>query len=222
MSTPAESAARPDGFVGLNIGCGSNALAGWTNCDRSFCSIAFKLKRGLGLPRYRKFRGLACVGVDAKRRLPFGSGTVDAVYEQHMLYAFEADETRRFLAECYRVLRPGGRIRLNEDNLRTVVERYLAGDSALIDYAARAPHVRCSGVATAGDALSAILKAWRSLRWLYDVESLSAHLAEAGFTAVAGRDFRDSALPDIEVLEKDNTDSVLGQIWLEGVKPQAC
>ena len=38
MSTPAESAARPDGFVGLNIGCGSNALAGSDVADVALSS----------------------------------------------------------------------------------------------------------------------------------------------------------------------------------------
>ena len=136
-----------------------------------------------------------------------------------MLYTFDAEETRRFLGECHRVLEPGGVIRLNEDDLRAVVERYLAGDAALIEYVNGSGHVRVDGVSSPADALMAVFKRWRSLGWLYDAESMAAHLAAAGFEAVEAKGFRESRLPDIEALEKDNRDSVLGQIWLEAVKP---
>lgn len=203
----------------LNVGCGSNVVPGWVNCDASFRSLRFRLGRLLRLPRYRRFCGLKCLGLDARRPLPFASGSASAIYEQHMLYAFDAWEALCYFQECYRVLAPGGVLRVNEDDLRAVAERYLAGDKALVDYVRAAPHVRARVVVTPADALSALFKGWRSLRWLYDAESLSAHLRAAGFPTVERSAFRQSRIADIALLEKDNRDSVLGQVWLEAVKP---
>ncbi len=203
----------------LNLGCGSHAVAGWVNCDKAFRSPRFRIGRALGLPRYRRFRGLHCVGIDARRPLPFADASVAAIYEQHMLYALEPHEARRLFGECHRVLAPGGVLRVNEDDLRAIAERYLAGDPALVDYARGASHARAALVATPADAFLAILGTWRSLRWLYDAESLSAHLRAAGFPLVERRGFRDSRIADIEALEKDNRDSILGQVWLEALKP---
>jgi len=203
----------------LNIGCGSNVVPGWVNCDLSFARLRFRLGRLLGLPRYQSYRGLRCEGIDAKRPLPFPSNSVEAIYEQHMLYAFDLDQTRAFFAECYRVLRSDGVLRVNEDDLRTVAERYLQGDSALVEYVNSAGTVRVSGVRAPADAVSAIFKRWRSLAWLHDAQSLASHMAAVGFASIEPKGFRESRLPDIELLEKDNRDSILGQVWLEAVKP---
>lgn len=207
------------GFLGLNVGCGSNAVPGWINCDASFRSMRFRLGRILGLRRYRRFAGLKCLGLDARQPLPFPSGSANAIYEQHMLYAFDASETLGFLRECFRVLAPGGLLRLNEDDLRAVAERYLAGDAELVEYVRSAPHISARLVTSPADALSALFKEWGSLRWLYDAESLSALVRAAGFPVTDCCGFRQSRLRDIELLEKDNRSSVLGQIWLEAVKP---
>ncbi len=218
VPNPQSTASAPV-FLRLNIGCGSNAVPGWVNCDASFRLLRFRLGRLLRLPRYRRFAGLACVGLDARKPLPFAPASANAIYEQHMLYAFDASETLRFFQECHRVLAPGGVLRVNEDDLRAVAERHLAGDAALVDYVRSASHIKARHVATPGDALSALFKDWASLRWLYDAESLSAHLRAAGFPSVERCGFRQSRIPGIELLEKDNRESVLGQVWLEAVKP---
>ena len=221
MSTDAQAPtprSAPD-FLGLNIGCGSNCVAGWVNCDRTFGTLAFRIGRAIRWPRYRKYMGATCRGFDAKSPLPFPDASVDAIYEQHMLYTFDVGETVGFLRECHRVLTPGGIVRLNEDDLRVLAERYLRGDRELIDYVNAAGHIRVQGIAHPADAFSAIIRKWRSLGWFHDAASLCGHLAGVGFAPAETRRFRDSRLRDIDALEKDNRDSVLGQVWVEGVKP---
>jgi predicted SAM-dependent methyltransferase len=210
---------HPSGTGGLNIGCGSNVVEGWVNCDRLFGTLAFRLGRAIGWPRYRKCRGVKCLGLDARRRLPFTDGSVDAIYEQHMLYAFELADTQHFFRECYRVLRTGGILRVNEDDLRTIASSYLEGTQQLIGHVNRSSFVRAVGIVYPADALSALFKRWRSLRWFYDAQSLAGHLAEAGFHPVEAAGFRQSRIADIAILEKDNRENPLGQVWLEAIKP---
>ena len=206
-------------FAGLNIGCGSNVVPGWTNCDRTFGSATFCIKRLIWPARFRRFKRGICLGMDARQRFPFDSNTIDYVYEQHMLYAFDLAEAKRFLRESFRVLKPGGRIRVNEDDLRAIVMDYLQGGQGLAEFANQSSYVRANAIQRGADALSAVAKKWRSCKWFYDAESLIGQLEDVGFKAVERRAFRQSRLPSIDLLEKDNRQSVLGQVWVEATKP---
>jgi SAM-dependent methyltransferase len=49
---------------------------------------------------------------DLSKSLPYANGTAEAVYSSHMLEHLYLDDARALLAECFRVLRAGGIIRL--------------------------------------------------------------------------------------------------------------
>ena len=46
--------------------------------------------------------------LDLRKPLPLTDGSASVVYSEHFLEHLGADDARRFLAECRRVLRPGG------------------------------------------------------------------------------------------------------------------
>src|SRR5437867_9832604 len=77
----------------LQLGAGTNPLAGWLNTD--------------GYPA--SFRVLS---VDAREPLPFSDETFDYVFSEHHIEHMTFHEGRRMLRECFRVLKPGGRIRV--------------------------------------------------------------------------------------------------------------
>lgn len=78
-------------MVGVNVGCGNHPQAGWVNVD--VCS------------------DVSPDVVAAGDRLPFASGTVDAVYLGHVLeHVRWADMVLAVLAEARRVLRSGGAV----------------------------------------------------------------------------------------------------------------
>ena len=90
----------------VNIGCGTVFHPGWINLDSA--------PAGPGVR--------AC---DARRGLPFADASVDVVYHAHMLEHLEADDARKFLAECHRVLRPGGIMRVVVPDLEGIAQTYL-------------------------------------------------------------------------------------------------
>lgn len=96
--------------VGLHVGCGRSRLEGWINVDLQ------------SLPE------VDCV-LDVTSGLPFAD--VRYVYAEHFLEHLAVEDAVAFLLEVFRVLVPGGRIRLSTPNLDWVwciIDRDLGGN----------------------------------------------------------------------------------------------
>jgi predicted SAM-dependent methyltransferase len=90
----------------LNIGCGSVLHPAWINLDISSSSPYVKLH-------------------DIRRGLPFSNYQIDACYCSHVLEHLTPGQARRLLAECYRVLKPSGILRIAVPDLESIVRSYL-------------------------------------------------------------------------------------------------
>ncbi|MBI4947283.1 MAG: methyltransferase domain-containing protein [Bacteroidetes bacterium] len=92
----------------LNIGCGSRFCSEslWTNID--FFSA--------------NERVIAC---NLLKGIPFPSQTFDVVYHSHILEHFTKNDAEKLIKECYRVLKPGGIIRVVLPNLENICRVYL-------------------------------------------------------------------------------------------------
>jgi SAM-dependent methyltransferase len=89
----------------LHLGCGTKYLPGFINVDGNLFN-----KIDLWL--------------DVRNGLPFPTQSVDSIYSTHMFEHFYADELSGLLGECFRVLKPGGGIRLVVPNLESAIQAY--------------------------------------------------------------------------------------------------
>jgi predicted SAM-dependent methyltransferase len=89
----------------LHLGCGPKYLPGFVNIDGNLFS-----KIDLWL--------------DVRNGLPFAGNSVDSIYSTHMFEHFYPDELTVLLAECWRVLKPEGGIRLIVPNLESAIQAY--------------------------------------------------------------------------------------------------
>lgn len=101
----------PPGRKVLHLGCGQNylSLPGFVNIDGNICC--------------RKD-----IWLDVTMGLPYPDQTIDAIYAHHFLEHLEERGIRRVLLEAYRVLKPGGGIRLVTPDLGKAVRAYAAKD----------------------------------------------------------------------------------------------
>jgi len=90
----------------VNLGCGRRRHPDWTNCDL--------------IPDASDV-----LAVDVRQKLPFDSETCDAVYASHVLEHLAATDARRLVAEIFRVLRPGGVVRIVVPDLEGIARAYL-------------------------------------------------------------------------------------------------
>lgn len=90
----------------LNIGCGSTFHPAWTNIDFS--------PQSPDVQRY-----------DIRKKLPYSDNCFDACYSSHVLEHLTQEEAKNLVSECWRVLKPGGVVRLVVPDLESIVRNYL-------------------------------------------------------------------------------------------------
>lgn len=101
-----EPVSRPRTLRLVNLGCGNHFHPEWTNLDLRPQD-----------PRVSPW--------DVKSGLPFPDGSLDAVYHSHLLEHLDVEDGAQLVRECYRVLRPGGILRVVVPDLEQIARLYL-------------------------------------------------------------------------------------------------
>jgi len=150
------------GTIRLNIGCGAYAMRapGWVNVDAVAESAADVVLR---VPP-----------------LPWESATVSEIYAGHFLEHLERAEAADFLDECWRVLRPGGRLGLVVPDMREILRRYIQDEPAPMEW----PQGQHRDLRDLDELCEAII--FSTLQpsrhqWAYDADTLARTLQRAGF-----------------------------------------
>lgn len=149
--------ARALGATGLrlHLGSGGEHKDGWVNVDL------------LGDP--------VEVAWDLSRPLPFPDGSAAAVFHEHLLEHIPLAGGTALLAECFRVLRPGGLLRVGVPDAGRLLLSY-AGDREYV--AARHP-----GRPTALLAVQELFY-WHRHTTMFDEETLTFLVRAAGFVDI--------------------------------------
>jgi SAM-dependent methyltransferase len=179
--------------IKINIGCGVSGLDGWYNFDNSLTIPLSRIplaNRLLKFPRWpRDVRRY-----DVRKGLPFKAASVRYIYSSHTFEHFTYEESLKIARECFRVLEAGGVIRIAVPDLGLLVRDYLADNDAL------ASHTLISRMMLS-HSLQDLVHPGSNHSQMFDARSLAHLLREAGFANPGLRDFRDSAIPEIEGLE---------------------
>lgn len=215
----------------LNLGCGLNAPPGWLNVDGSWQVVLARrpwLKELLVMSRLLP-RSQADIPwannifrLNFKRPLPFESDRFQVVYSSHTLEHLYHQEARKFLDECYRILRRDGICRVVVPDLHSALLRYQAakaagkGDAAtgfMEEILVHEKEPRRGPLATYHR-----LTAFHQHKWMYDAESLRALFESCKFKDVRAAGFLDSRIGRIaEVEDRGRIDNGQG-IAVEGIK----
>lgn len=174
----------------VHLGAGDHRLNGWTNVDLQ--------------------PNVADVLADFTSPLPFRTGSVDLLHSEDLLEHLDGEAGKRLLADCYRVLRPGGVMRLLTPDLRALIDRV---------YQQREPrhlawcdtHLSARGPC---EALNMHLRMNGEHRFVYDEEHLTETLRAIGFRV---RRVRHNWSPVRELNYLDLRDFGLN-LFLEAVK----
>ena len=140
--------------IKLHWACGTRILPDWINLDG-----------------WRK-RGVDYI-MDLRCTLPFADNSVDYVFMEHALEHFNLSDGASILRDLHRVMAPGGMIRIIVPDLERYCSAYSASDR--------------SWFALAGPKFTTLAEGLNCVffnhfhRFMYDFESLSWMLKEAGF-----------------------------------------
>lgn len=141
----------------LQVGSGGNRMPGWINSDIEPWSEVI---------------------VFLEKRLPFGDGSLERIYLEHVLEHVSYETALHFLKEARRVLQPGGVVRIAVPDLEELASAYLDDNWRHLDWV-RKPEF--AFVRTRAQMINISFRWWGHMH-LYDKEEMERALHEAGFT----------------------------------------
>jgi predicted SAM-dependent methyltransferase len=151
----------------LQLGAGTYPMSGWLATD-------VKPRRDQVLP------------VDARKPLPIPDASIDYIHAEHLFEHIRYPAGQRLLKECWRVLRPGGVLRIATPDFARLIAIY-RGDAGpegdhyldhMFEHSLKyRPHRHPVFL------LNHLVRAWGHL-FLYDEELLARCLAEAGYVDI--------------------------------------
>ncbi len=216
--------------VKVNLGCGPVGKDDWINLDWGVLAFLHRyrfletilLKLNL-LPKGYNVKWPGNLRLhNCRKRLPFSDDSVDYVYTSHFLEHFKRFEARSILAECYRILRKGGVIRVTLPDLEILAKKYLEKDSeyfksilALMNFGEENPSQEDYPLADIfvdnfypnfyrekpRGIQKALVGFIRPHLWMYDQDSLASLLTGIGFRNVKRMAFREGNTPDLKHLD---------------------
>ncbi len=205
----------------LHLGCANHILDGWVNVDYSLGA------RVAGTPFLgRLAKGVGLFNMDWDDRIflhnlvetfPWQDNDVQVVYSSHTLEHMTREDGYRFLSECFRVLEPGGIIRMVVPDLSFIVKSYNNGDIKAENFV-ESLHVLYD---TGGGKFAKVKKKLAPFfqfphKCMYDTAALVRTMTSVGFQAESRAPF-DSEISDIEKIEKRGRTT--NAVIVEGVKP---
>jgi predicted SAM-dependent methyltransferase len=163
----------------LHIGCGQIYFEGWLHVDAD--------------------ESLPTVDLvwDASQPLPFADQSCTFIYNEHFLEHLTIDQGIAFLQECYRLLLPGGVLRIAMPCLETLVRKYLSEDWRNQDWLQWNDY---QFIQTRAEMINIGFR-WWGHQWLYDREELHRRLCDAGFATLHDVRWGESSHPDLRQRE---------------------
>jgi|GEM_PF-848740 len=175
-----------NGDLRLHLGCGGERKAGWVNIDL------------LGDP--------VDVAWNLANPLPFASGSVTAIFHEHLLEHLPLTAGNSFMRECYRALKPNGILRVGVPDAGRLIESY-AGDRSYLENL----H---PGRPTALIAVQELFY-WHRHCAMYDAETLEFFFRANGFPDPRERGFEVTELDQAPDTERRR----LNTLYMEARKP---
>jgi len=169
----------------LHLGCGSNVLPGWINTD-------FPPKSD------------SIIELDATKRFPFEENYFDYVFSEHMIEHISFEDGLHMLKECYRTLKPGGKIRCSTPDLRFLIDLHTNPEKDInkryINWAV--DKFWNNSIYLPGMVFNNFVRNWGHL-FIYDKETLTQSLTQCGFVNITQWQVGESIDPDLKDLENE-------------------
>jgi predicted SAM-dependent methyltransferase len=177
----------------VNVGCGTKYVHGMVNIDGNL----FRKKD---------------MWLDVTLGLPFPDNSLQGVYASHVIEHFDDKCVRRLFGEVYRVLKPGGAVRLIVPSLEYAIDAYVSGG---IEKMPDWPHKYDS----AGGRFNNFMLCQNQHFMMFDLSLLEELLSEAGFSNIVRESLQHSDYFKNEHMQFESDPSLKDvSLYIEAVK----
>jgi len=213
----------------INLGCGQTPTSGWRNYDNSLSLRLSRIPllpwilrtvRLIDHPQYNFIKFARTNNIqygDATNGLPVPDESCEVLYSSHMLEHLDKTEANKFLDEAFRLLRPGGVLRIAVPDIRKKIEAY--NESGDADEFLDSTHLCVPKPKSLAHRLRLLVVGLRHHQWMYDGNSLIRILEQHGFSRAEITPAGATKIPDHEPLNlrERETESV----YVEAEKPSS-
>ena len=172
----------------LHLGCGGEAKAGWVNidCVGDPVELAWNLAHGV----------------------PFSDESAEAIFHEHLLEHISLRDGAALMAECFRVLKPGGILRVGVPDAGELIRSYV-GDGTYLQRLHPDRPTRLIGVQE--------LFYWHDHVAMFDNETLALMFRASGFPDPTRREFGETDLDAAPDTERRRAET----LYMEAAKPRS-
>lgn len=188
----------------VNLGAGQRGKEGWVNVDVMPAS------------------GINCV-YDCRNHLPFPNESVKAIFCEHFFEHIDyTEEVPDFLSECYRVLQPGGVIRIVVPDGAKYLRAYCSGgwdelsQTRPLDLNHTDTQLHCQ-YNTPMELINVVFRNGFQHKFIYDHETLEFLLRRYGFSQVERQEFGQTVLSELNL---DAPHRRSESLYIEAIKTQ--
>ena len=175
------------GTVYLQVACGGNYIEGWLNTD--------------------VFPHLALLFLDATKRFPIKSNSVLYIFSEHFIEHISRCSVLSFFSESFRVLKPGGALRISTPDLESLTYAYLNNTDQISELN---QHSRKLGYRFAEYSVDVLNRVFMEDRHvcLYDSSVLEQMLTTVGFINITRHKVGESCHSELTGIERHEVGTV--------------
>lgn len=192
----------------LHAGCGNVFLPGWLN-------ITYEPREEYGC--LKEVAGARVLNYNLLKPWPLGNDSIRFIAASHLIEHFDLNNGIRFLKESFRVMEPGGVIRLSCPDLELYARNYVQRNKDFFEHKLIREWCTFQQAQTPGEIFAA--KAYDSggsHKWFYDFDSLKHVLESAGFCKVRRCQRLEGDTPDLASIELAERE--VETVYVEAVK----
>jgi predicted SAM-dependent methyltransferase len=201
----------PTNYLGINLGCGLDLTENWIGVDggithhlvrllpKSVVRLFYKsfdMKKNYTFDDYvRKIKSMRLIHHELCYSIPYDSDVVPNIFSSHFFEHIYHSDAQALAAECFRVLRPGGIIRIcvpsispQIEEMKLALEKYECGSTDLVQ-----PFVVSD--------IIGFVSTYSAHRYMYNEGTLKELLSNAGFIDAKSFAMHEGEIPDVEKLD---------------------
>jgi predicted SAM-dependent methyltransferase len=196
-----------------NLGCGLKIY-------ENFMNVGFwsQLKSGV---LYKDLNGTfntVMFNHDLRNGVPATDNSLDLIYHSHMLEHLSYVDGIEFLKECFRALKPGGRMRVLVPDLELWINAYYQNNKFFFEQYKKYGGIDPTIYSTKGSIFMGMLHNHEH-KCGYDYESLEWMLEHTGFSDINKTLYGDSIIEDILIIEPLDPIKIMESLCVECIKP---
>jgi predicted SAM-dependent methyltransferase len=180
--------------IKLHLGCGTMYKEGWINIDNNSDNNIEKLD----------------LNWDLRKPLPFPDNSIDFIYNEHFLEHLTVEEGILSIKDFFRVLKPGGTMRIAMPDLEETVALYFEKnwkENNKIFF----EKLGLTFIQTRAELININFR-WWGHKWLYDWEELERRLKESGCEKIKCCSIFESEHKDLRNLETRNESTLIAEV----------